>query len=559
MKKACLFFVIGLCLAVVGYFLLIRHYLPEIHPAPSAGLALLGAFSLLALFGAISRFIEGLSDKRVISRAKNREPFPDGKGAAAMGKIDATGLATLTAPFSGRDCLGYEYEVYEIFITKGSRGTTSESKQLYCSGFGLISSHVRTPQGDIRILGFPLLDEFPEDFTESAEDRARAAAFMAQTQFHNIKKNIGSIFSEFDDLFQDADGAVRKDLGEPVTLHEKHRLTEKIISRGTEVCAIGVYSQRDNALIAKTAALPIRLIPGNPAEVERRLRKTSIGQIVFSLIFFCFINGIFAFVYHRSQKESYSIQVSEQWTVISRTAEARDFEKLTRLFKNGVNPDATDSQSRTLLQTTTEDDVARLLLQHGANPNVKDPATQETPLFEAARAGNTGRIKVLIEGGADVNAVSEIPWKHTAIDEAIRSGRFDAMDRLVSAGAKDPRITAANGHPLPADGGEELAVCRKYLRAIQEQDKDTMKSITTPRYEYFFEDINLAIWKPVYPITIESFEGYTNSTAATVQFRGRRSDGRDTEWIYQMEKRPDGWKIHQSWPLTGEGYEILWR
>jgi hypothetical protein len=559
MKKTCLFFLIGFLLAAVSYFWLIRHFVPEIHPVASAGIAVLGAFSLLALFGAISKFIEGLSDKFVITRATNREPFRDGKRAAAIGRIEASGLATITAPFSGRDCLGYEYEVYEIFITKGTKGGKHESKQSYCSGYGLIPSHVRTPQGDVRMLGFPLLDEFQEDFTESGEDRARAGAFIARTQFHNIKKNIGNIFSEFDDLFQDADGAVRKDLGEPVTLHEKHRLTEKIIPRGVEVCAIGVFSQRENALIAKTAALPIRLIPGNPQEVERRLRKAGIGQIAFALIFFCFINGIFAFVYHRTQEELYNIPLSEQWSEINRTAEARDFEKLKKLFQKGLNPDATDSHSRTLLQTTNDDEVARLLLQHGANANVQDPATLETPLFEAARKGDLERIRILLEAGADVNAVSEIPWKHTPIDEAIRTGRSEAINKLIEGGAKDPLVNAANGRPLTPDGGEQLAVCRKYLQAIQNLDKHTMKSITTPRYDSFFEDINLPVWKPVYPVEIETFEGYTNDKAATVQLRGRRSDGRDTEWIYQLHKQPDGWKIHQTWPLSGEGYEVLWR
>ena len=307
MKKTCLFFRIGLCLAAAAYFLLIRHYVPEIHTLPAIGLSVLGAFSMLALFGAISNLIQGLSDKRVIARALNREPFSDGKRGAAIGRIEAAGLATITAPFSGRDCLGYEYEVYELIETRTRGSAPTTVKKLYCSGFGLITSQVRTTQGDIRILGFPVIDEFPTDFTESPEDRARANTYIAQTQFQNIKKNIGSIFSEFDDLFRDADGAVRKDLGEPITLHERHRLTEIIVPRGAEVCAIGVYSKRENALTAKTAALPIRLIPGNAREAERRLQKTGLGQIVFALIFFLAINGIFAFLYHSVRKERNNI------------------------------------------------------------------------------------------------------------------------------------------------------------------------------------------------------------------------------------------------------------
>jgi hypothetical protein len=559
MKKTCLLFVVGLCLATVAYFLLIRRYLPEIPLIPSVGLAVLGGFSVLALFGAVSNFIQGLSDKTVLSRAIKRTPFSDGKRAAAIGRVEPSGLATLTSPFSGRDCLAYEYEVYEYVTMRSSKGVSTTHKNLYCSGFGMIPSQIRTNQGDIRILGFPLMDEFPKDHAENPEDRARAGAFMAQTKFKNIKKNFGGIFSEFDDLFRDADGAVRKDLGEAVSIQEKHQLSEIIVPSGVEVCAFGVYSKRDNALIAKTAALPIRLIPGNAAEAEKRLRKTGFSQIAIALVFFLIINGVFALIYGSSQKKWKDIPESEQWKLIHQTAEARDFEKLAKLFQNGVKPDATDSQSRTLLQTTPDDEVARLLLKFGANPNVEDPATLDTPIFEAARTGNAPRIKILIEGGANVNAVCAIPWKHTAIDEAIRAGQYEATQLLMQAGATDPRVTAANGRPLAANGGEELAVCRQYLRAIQSQDKEKLKSLTTPRYEYFFDDIDFAVWKARYPITIETFEGYTNDSAATIQFLGKSADDRESEWIYHMVKEPDGWKIHQTWPLAGGGYEIIWR
>ena len=559
MKKTCILFVVGLCLATIAYFLLIRRYLPEIHSVPSVGMAILGGFSALALFGAITNLLQSLSDKIVLTRAIKRVPFADGKRAVAIGRVEPSGLATLAAPFSGRDCLAYEYEVYENITTRVGSGPPTTSKKLYCSGFGMIPSHIRTDQGEIRILGFPLIDEFPKDFMEKPEDRAQADTFIAQTNFHNIKKNLGNIFSQFDDLFRDADGLVRKDLGEPVSIQDKHQLTELVVPRGAEVCAFGVYSKRDNALFAKTAALPIRLIPGNPAEAEKRLRKTGFAQITIAMIFFLIINGLFVFLYRSFQKAQTNIPESEHGTILRQTAEARDFEKLSKLLQNGLKPDATDSHSRTLLQTTRDDEVARLLLKFGANPNVEDPATLETPVFEAARTGNIPRLKILIEGGANVNAVCAIPWKHTPIDEALRTGQSEAIQILMQAGATDPRVTATNGRPLAANGGEELAACRQYLSAIQSQHKEKLKSLTTPRYEYFFDDIDFAVWKAAYPVTIETFEGYTNDRAATIQFRGNRADGRDSEWIYQLEKHPDGWKIHQTWPLTGEGYEVLWR
>src|SRR4029079_19328874 len=100
-----------------------------------------------------------------------------------------------------------------------------------------------------------------------------------------------------------------------------------------------------------------------------------------------------------------------------------------------------------------------------------------------------------------------------------------------------------NGQPLEANGGEELALCRKYLRAIQSQDKQTLKSITTERYDYFFDDIDFNVWKSAYPTSIEEFEGYSNDSAATISLRGNRQDGRKKQWISQRGKQLGAVKI----------------
>src|SRR5687767_2144533 len=146
MKKTCLLFLLGLVVATIGYFLLIRHHVPEFPTLPSIGLSVLGAFSALALFGAISNVVQAVSDKSVITRAIQGKPFRDGKRAAAIGTLHPSGLATITAPFSGRECVAYEYEMFELKLVR-HRGTTREVKNLHVSGFGMVPSHIRTPQG----------------------------------------------------------------------------------------------------------------------------------------------------------------------------------------------------------------------------------------------------------------------------------------------------------------------------------------------------------------------------------------------------------------------------
>jgi ankyrin repeat protein len=51
-------------------------------------------------------------------------------------------------------------------------------------------------------------------------------------------------------------------------------------------------------------------------------------------------------------------------------------------------------------------DIARLLLDHGADPNARQEG-EFAPLHEAARAGNLELVRLLVERGADVNAATK--------------------------------------------------------------------------------------------------------------------------------------------------------
>ena len=121
----------------------------------------------------------------------------------------------------------------------------------------------------------------------------------------------------------------------------------------------------------------------------------------------------------------------------------------------------------------------RLLLEHGANPNLADEMGC-SPLMHAASGGFTDCIELLLEHGAALNSVD--PNKESALFYAINAGKEDALRLLLQRGANAKSLNRHKYTPLyeavadnqlgcvrillehganPAPGGaDEHAICR---------------------------------------------------------------------------------------------------
>src|SRR5262245_40932423 len=88
-------------------------------------------------------------------------------------------------------------------------------------------------------------------------------------------------------------------------------------------------------------------------------------------------------------------------------------------------------------------DAVRLLLEHGADPNVREDGDKALPLQFAAGGGLLGSVRMLLDAGSDVNGfcglheIDVIGWA-TVFAEA----RRDVVDLLVSRGAGHHVFTA---------------------------------------------------------------------------------------------------------------------
>ncbi|PZC75020.1 hypothetical protein B5X24_HaOG206845 [Helicoverpa armigera] len=138
---------------------------------------------------------------------------------------------------------------------------------------------------------------------------------------------------------------------------------------------------------------------------------------------------------------------------------------LSRLLKLGLDPNRTDEAGRTCLHLSClvgSDECSKLLLEHGANPNMWDTSTDKkaTPLHCAASAKSLACVKVLIAYGADVNAgLSE----RSPLHYAVLSDAPIVVKELLAAGACPDTPQVFTETPLHVAASLGSASCTKLL------------------------------------------------------------------------------------------------
>src|SRR6185295_15466648 len=86
----------------------------------------------------------------------------------------------------------------------------------------------------------------------------------------------------------------------------------------------------------------------------------------------------------------------------------------------------------------------RLLLEHGADPNVVDPQSRNTPLGDVS--SNPEIVRALVDGGADIDHVQSDGTP--AVVRFIGTREWESALYLIEKGA---RLDLANSHGLSVD------------------------------------------------------------------------------------------------------------
>lgn len=251
---------------------------------PAAFVGFLGGTFAAILFGSAMGLATGGSDREALKRAMAGDAPKDGRLEAASGRVRALG-APLEAPFTGRACVAYAYDV-----------KNPEAQRSDFAGVALAPCAIDGPRGPVRILGWSMLDEFPKAVPEQM-DLERGLAYLKQAPFERLA--IVNALSFFKDLVADQDGSVRKDMriGDGAPDLEGRHIEERIVPDGSTVTVLGIWSEARRGFAPGSSAFMNRLYPVSPSSVLMDTRGSALKSFGIAVFLFVVLHAILVPMY----------------------------------------------------------------------------------------------------------------------------------------------------------------------------------------------------------------------------------------------------------------------
>lgn len=312
----------------------------QVFPRPE-GLIFGGISALITFFciGALSNAWTAYSDWSLISRADFGLQLNDGCKVAVAGRIRAEG-EPLKAPFSGKPCVICEYDVSRKQL--GSSNSDNDQPASDFAGFLMTPCKIQTSWGDVRLLGYPMVEEEISDNCINTSEIAAAREFLHNTQFEDRSGiKMVSVLSVFSDVWSDDDGRVERHMrltSTPIdqiigpdteTSAQRYReiidledadddfdedldddlddeaddlfdvlptLIEKRVEPGEEVVVFGTYNEARRGLMPRKGSTTVnRLKRGTAQEVAAKLRTSVMSNLIGGLLVLAILHGVIAF------------------------------------------------------------------------------------------------------------------------------------------------------------------------------------------------------------------------------------------------------------------------
>jgi hypothetical protein len=337
--RSCLIPLLLLAALMAGYAIWLDQHFER--PGGLIGGALAGLFTYFSL-AFINSSRTCWRDSRLLATAELDMQLVDGALVAACGAVHP--LETpLLAPFSGKACVLCEYS-----LTRPRRDGEEETAGADFVGFLMTPSVVRSPRGDVRMLGFPIQPTLGEKHcygynaawnawqflsTHEFEDRTGAKMLTAVSAFGEVwadddgrvEKNmrLGSV--TVDNIFppetveglkrlaeweksQGLDGSERADEEDEELAEDDAvdgdgeedgpphlplpKMSETRVGVGEQVCVIGIYNAEHGGLVPPGKGPANRLLRGTAAELAASERSKAIRHCFGGLVALAVVHGV---------------------------------------------------------------------------------------------------------------------------------------------------------------------------------------------------------------------------------------------------------------------------
>ncbi|MCA9023035.1 MAG: hypothetical protein KDA74_22955, partial [Planctomycetaceae bacterium] len=335
MLRGCLFALFFWLAIAGGYW----YWFDQIYDPPGSiiGAVCVGLITTLCL-GSIMNARTARRDLSLAVAARNGLRLEDGRMLAVGGTIHPVDQP-LIAPFSGKECVICEYDIGRPASKPTSQSGETPTPSDY-AGFLMTPCAIRTSQGDVRLLGYPILEDIPDAVCSGFDAAKNGYEFLTNTEFENrTGLKVVSILSVFGEVWSDDDGFVQKnmqlrnvqpeelfslrmfeqlldqkqnpetdeDLDEDEYLDEDEiesrgmafsystlpKMTEKRIDVGEPVCVIGKFNESQQGLLpAAGSTQPNRLIRGTLEALEKKSRSSFYSRLLGGLVVLIIVNAV---------------------------------------------------------------------------------------------------------------------------------------------------------------------------------------------------------------------------------------------------------------------------
>ncbi len=177
-------------------------------------------------------------------------------------------------------------------------------------------------------------------------------------------------------------------------------------------------------------------------------------NLKFLTVFALFVIGCTTFEITAKKSKNYhhnyeiTVLDNQLWSAVIE----KKYDLVKKLISKGANPNTIFPFTGPLLSIAIEDNDKKmviLLLQNGADPNIKSMVLQETPLYTAIEVNKPDLVKILLDAGANPNIENDFSGK-TSLHYAVEANNPKIVKMLLKAGA-NKNIETLFYHNTPLD------------------------------------------------------------------------------------------------------------